>query len=408
MADSLRIAYVVNTYPSVSHTFIRREIQALEAHGHTVLRFSMRVGTGLVDAADQGEAARTHVVLAQPKMRLLAVALRTLLAAPAGACRALGAMWAMHRRSPRGLVAHAAYLIEAAYLLPRLRAAQVQHVHAHFGSNGTAVARLIARLGGPGYSFTVHGPEEFDAPVALSLPEKIAEARFVVAISSFGRAQLCRWCASDAWGKLHIVRCAVDAAWLDAPPAPPTDAPRLLFVGRLSEQKGVHVLLEAFARLSNTGTAAELVLAGDGPLRASLAAQAEAAGIAPAVRFLGYQSGEQIRTHLAQARALVMASFAEGLPVVIMEALALGRPVVATYVAGIPELVRVGETGWLAPAGDTAALAEAMREVLQADAATRARMGAAGRSAVQARHHAPAESATLAAHIQAALRAEAP
>jgi glycosyltransferase involved in cell wall biosynthesis len=275
-----------------------------------------------------------------------------------------------------------------------LREAKVQHVHAHFGSNSTAVAMLCNVLGGPGYSFTAHGPEEFDKPLAMSLGEKIERSRFAVAISSFGRSQLMRWCGPSHWPKVHIIHCGLDADFLQTTPTPLPNVPRLVNVGRLSGQKGQLLLVEAFAGVVEKRPDAELVLVGDGELRADIERAIERLGIQKNVRITGWASNSQVREELNGARCMVLPSFAEGLPVVIMEALALARPVLTTYVAGIPELVSA-ECGWLVPASAVEPLTAAMLEVLGTDVATLAAKGAEGQRRVRAMHDAVTEARTL-------------
>jgi len=274
----------------------------------------------------------------------------------------------------------------------------VRHLHAHFGTNPATVAMLCHALGGPPFSFTVHGPEEFDKPEAIALGEKVARARAVVAISSFARSQLYRWSAFAHWSKVHVVHCAVDEGWLVDPP-PPIDAAsvRLVCVGRLCEQKGQALLVEAAAALHRDGVRFELVLVGDGELRGEIERLIAARGVDGAVRITGWADGAEVRRQLEAARALVLPSFGEGLPVVLMEAFALGRPAITTAIAGIPELVRHGENGWLVVPGDVDAVARAMREALAADVAELQRMGLAGRRAVEARHRADAEARKLVA-----------
>src|SRR5262245_6031783 len=201
---ALRIAVLAPEYPKVSHTFIRREIQALERLGHAVLRLSIRVGT-TIDPADRDERARTICCLGLPRARLVGAVLLACAARPRWLLRALRAALRMHRASDRGLLRHLAYLAEAAALLRVCAAHDIRHVHAHFGTNAAAVARLMRCLSGNrlAYSMTVHGPEEFDAPRALSLPDKVADAAFVVAISDHGAAQLRRWSRTAHWHKIH-------------------------------------------------------------------------------------------------------------------------------------------------------------------------------------------------------------
>lgn len=392
----MKVAYLVNQYPHVSHSFIRREIAGLEACGVAVARFAVRPpGPDVVDPADLAERGRTRSLLAAGKLALLTAALAAFVRNPVRWAAALRVAWRMGGAAGKRL-RHLAYFAEACLLVRWLRESGAAHLHAHFGTNPAAVARLTRILGGPPYSFTVHGPEEFDRPDALSLGGKITDAAFVVAVSSFGRSQLYRWARPDDWGKVQVVRCGVDAAFLDSGPRPVPPVPRLVCVGRLAEQKGQLVLVEAAARLA-AECEFELVLAGDGPMRPAIEAAVAAAGLRDRVRVTGWLSNDAVRVEMAAARAVVLPSFAEGLPVVLMEALALGRPVVTTYVAGIPELVRDGVNGWLVPAGDVDALADALREVLRTSPVRLGAMGAAGAEAVRAAHDAAREAEKLAA-----------
>lgn len=251
---------------------------------------------------------------------------------------------------------------------------------------------LCHALGGPTYSFTVHGPEEFDKPGLIALSTKLRHAAFAVAVSNYGRAQLWRHCPPEEWHKIHVVRCGVDPRFLTSDAVAVPDAPRLVCVGRLGEQKGQLILLQAAAALKQEGKAFELVLVGDGEMRALLEQAISEYGLHEHVTITGWQSGEQVREHILNSRALVLPSFAEGLPVVIMEALALRRPVISTYVAGIPELVAPGETGWLVPAGAVGPLVNAMREVLAMEPIRLAELGHTGHDRVLEQHD-PAKNA---------------
>jgi glycosyltransferase involved in cell wall biosynthesis len=393
----MKVAYLVNRYPKASHSFIRREIRALEVLGIEVLRVSVREPAGdVVDERDREEARHTHVLLSGRVPGVLTEVLALAFARPLRFARAFAVALALGRHSDRGVLVHLAYLAEACALARLCEREGVRHVHAHFGTNPPAVCRLAAELAPLDYSFTVHGPEEFDRPMALKLREKIAGARFVAAVSEFSRSQLYRWSAPEHWAKVHVVRCGVDELFLDAPRVPVPEGRRLVCVGRLADQKGQLVLLEAAGRLHAAGLDFELVLAGDGELRGALEAAARRHGIAGRVRITGWISNERVRAEILAARALVLPSFAEGLPVVLMEALALGRPVISTFVAGIPELVVPGESGWLVPAGDVDALAAAMRTALEAEPAVLDELGRRGAERVRARHDARGEAATLA------------
>jgi glycosyltransferase involved in cell wall biosynthesis len=390
-----RIAYLVNHYPHVSHSFIRREIRAVEACGPRVLRVSIRPAVKVVDPADREEERVTRVVLARGLPGLVPAVAWAALSRPVSFARATLLAVRLGRRSGKPL-RPLVYLAEACLLAGWFRREAVEHLHAHFGTNPADVAVLTHLLGGPRYSFTVHGPEEFDRPDALSLGDKIARAAFVVAVSSFGRSQLFRWCRPAEWDRVRVVRCGVDAAFLDAGALPPSPEPRLVCVGRLAEQKGQLVLVEAAARLAARGVEFQLVLAGDGPMRAGIEAAVAAHGLTDRVRITGWLSNDAVRAEMAAARLVVLPSFAEGLPVVLMEALALGRPVVTTFVAGIPELVRDGVNGWLVPAGDPDALAAALADGLGTAPDRLAEMGRAGVLAVRAAHDVRREGAKLA------------
>ncbi|MFL6660927.1 MAG: glycosyltransferase family 4 protein, partial [Rhizobacter sp.] len=391
------VAYLVNQYPKVSHTFIRREILALERQGLTVQRFAVRGWDGpLVDDEDRRERAQTRYLLQDGAAALLLPVLQRLVAAPARFARAAALAWRMGRRADRPLPVHFVYLAQACRLLGWLRDAGATHLHAHFGTNPAEVAMLTHALGGPPWSFTVHGPEEFDRPRFLGLPEKLRRAAFVVAISSFARSQLYRWVEHAHWAKVHVVHCGLERGFHAVAAVPPPARPRLVCVGRLCEQKGQLLLLQAAHALRRRGVDIELVLAGDGEMRAEVESRIASLGLAPRVRVTGWIDEAQVRDEILAARALVLASFAEGLPVVVMEAMALRRPVVTTYVAGIPELVRDGENGWLFPAGDVDALAAAMEACLATPPDRLARMGEAAHRRVLERHDVDTEAAKLA------------
>jgi colanic acid/amylovoran biosynthesis glycosyltransferase len=393
----LRVGYLVNQYPKVSHSFIRREILALERRGIAIERFAVRGwADDFPDPADRAERERTRYLLQHGLPGVLGAALAMAVTRPLRFARALGLAASMWRRSSRTLFHHCAYLAEACLLVRWTDAGRVDHLHAHFGTNPAEVAMLARVLGGPSYSFTVHGPEEFDSPAALGLGEKGRRAAFIVAVSSFGRSQLLRWLPAADWQKVEVVHCGLEPAFHRDAPIGAQAAPRLVCVGRLCEQKGQLLLVEAARRVVAAGWAFELVLAGDGEMRPEIEALVDRLGLRSTVRITGWIANDQVREEILAARALVLPSFAEGLPVVLMEAMALRRPVITTFVAGIPELVQSGENGWLVAAGDVEALARAMTDCLAAPADALARMGEAARERALTRHDVDTEAAKLA------------
>jgi glycosyltransferase involved in cell wall biosynthesis len=401
----MTIAYLINQYPKVSHSFIRREITALEAQGIQVARFAIRsCASELVDEADKLELEKTRFVL---DVGIIGLLLSLLYIAIIRPVRFLSAFWLalkISRRSEQGILRHLVYLAEACVLLGWFSELSITQVHAHFGTNSTTVAMLCHALGGPPYSFTVHGPEEFDKSLILALEEKINRAAFVVAISSFGKSQLYRWCKHEQWSKIHLIHCGVDRSFLGQTFTPIPNQPRLVCIGRLEEQKGHLLLIEAAGRLAAEGLKFQLVLVGDGSLRPQIENRIALLNLQNHVEITGWISNSQVKQHLLDSRALVLPSFAEGLPVVIMEALALGRPVISTYVAGIPELVKHGNCGWLVPPASVDALTSVMRTALQTSVAELEQMGKAGVALVAQQHDVAVEASKLAALFQSNLK----
>jgi colanic acid/amylovoran biosynthesis glycosyltransferase len=393
----MKIAYLINQYPQASQSFIRREIHALESLGFHVDRYTLRTwDQEVVDPGDKAEKQKARVVLGVGPAGLLLALLSTLFTRPSRFAKAFLLAWKMGKRGERGRVYQFIYLAEACVLAKWLRQSGAEHLHAHFGTNSATVAMLVHEVGGPSYSFTCHGPEEFDRPLALKLGEKILHAAFVVAVSEYGRSQLFRWCDYTHWHKIHVVHCGVDASFLKAGAPELSDVPQLVCVGRLCEQKGQLLLVEAAAALKNENIPFELILVGDGPMRKELETIIGRHRLSEQVKITGWMTNQQVREQILRSRAMILPSFAEGLPVVVMEALALRRPVISTYVAGIPELVEPGKTGYLVPAGSAVHLAQTMKQVLREDIGRLQKMGAQGARSVALGHDAMLEAEKLA------------
>lgn len=396
----MQISYFINQYPKVSHSFIRREILALERSGHVVQRIALRGWDGeLVDEADLLERERTRYVLRDGAIGLLMGLMCTMLSRPLKFFQGVKLALRMGMRADRPWPIHLIYLAEACRILPWMQQFQSQHVHAHFGTNSAEVVMLARVLGGPGYSFTVHGPEEFDKPEFIKLREKVGRAAFVVAISSYGRSQLYRWIDDGDWSKVEVVHCGLDAEFHNVKAVPLPLVPRVVCVGRLCEQKGQLLLVEAMGQLLQHGIDLELVLAGDGEMRSSIEQLIARLNLQDKVRITGWISSTQVRQEILSARALILPSFAEGLPVVIMEAMALRRPVITTCIAGIPELVRHGEHGWLCTPGDVDALVEQLKEFLATPLNVLQKMGEAAHARVLERHSIETEAGKLAQYL---------
>ena len=394
----MRVAYFTSAYPKVSHTFIRREIAGVEAAGIEVLRVSVRRSReAFVDWRDRAELEKTRVLLDRGALGLLPDVARMLLRHPWRTLRALRIAVAMGWRAPQGLARHLAYWAEACLLLRWLREERVDHLHVHFSTNPSDVALLCRELGGPPFSFTAHRIEA-GAPSASSIARKVAAARFVVAISEDGRGRLLASSRPQDADKIRLVRCGVDAQFLGAEASGVPDSRRLVCVARLSPEKGVFVLLRAVEILARQDVRFELSLLGDGPDRPQLEREVERLGLRECVRFEGWASLDTVAERIRGSRALVLPSFGEGLPVVIMEALALHRPVIATRVNGVPELVAHGRCGWLVTPGSDVELADAMRDALTRPVMELDAMGSHGAERV-ARMHNPVEQVRAIAQL---------
>ncbi len=394
------VAWIAGQYPRATDTFIMREVAGLRALGVDVRTFSMR-RTGpehLVGPEQRAEAAgTTHVLEAASRP---GDALRAHLAAwrsPAAYLRSLLDAWATAAPGLKGRALNLIYWHEAVVLAALLRGMGVVHLHCHIAKAACTVARLAAPLAGVTWSFTLHGPDDLEEPGRWALRDKIARANHVACISSFCRSQAMFHSHPRDWGKLHVVHCGIEPARYDGSGDAAAEAPpgSLLFVGRLAAAKGVPVLLGALRIALKRDPSLSLTLVGDGPERPGL--EALARGL-PAT-FLGTRNQAEVAALLARHRLLVLPSFAEGVPVVLMEALASGRPVVATRIAGVAELVEDGVSGRLVPPGEEEALAEAILELVGHEELGR-RMGEAGRAKVRAEFDSRREAARMAALLR--------
>lgn len=376
-----KLAYLTGEYPRASDTFIQREVAALRDIGHDVMTCSIRT-TGaehLVGPEQREEHGRTFRVLSAAKnpFRLIRAQLRFALN-PVRYLRALSLAWRTAPKGIKGRTYNLVYFLEASVLADRLKREKVDHLHNHIAKASCTVAMLASELSGIPYSFTIHGPDIFFEPAHWRIDEKTARARFVACISDYCRSQLMCFADPAHWNKLHIVHCGIDPDRYDTAPH---KGQVLLFVGRLAGVKGVPILLDAVAALAPRFPKLRLALIGDGPDRAALQERAKPLG--DQVIFLGYQSQDAVAEALSQTDVFVLPSFAEGVPVVLMEAMAAGVPVIATQIAGIPELVSHWESGLLVPPGDVHALTEAIEQML-GSADQRRVMGAVGRATVEA------------------------
>jgi colanic acid/amylovoran biosynthesis glycosyltransferase len=397
----MRITYLINQYPKVSHSFVRREILALERQGFDVQRIAQRGWNDqVVDQEDAKEREKTLYIVKQGIVSIFLSMLSVLLSCPGKFFSTLLLSIQISKKSDRSLLFHLIYFAEACRMQAWLKLHQSQHIHAHFGTNSAEIAMFASQISGVPYSFTVHGPEEFDKPQSLGLATKITHAKFVVAISSFGRSQLYRWTNFEHWQKIKVVHCGLEKAFYENPEPIKASPISMVCVGRICEQKGQLLLIEAANRLHQSGRDFRLILAGDGEMRPEIESLIAQYGLGNKITITGWISSAQVREYILGSQFLVLPSFAEGLPVVIMEAMSLRRPVISTYIAGIPELVIHGENGWLSVAGDVEDLTSTIAQALDTPDAALKKMGDLAYDRVLARHHIDVEAEKLAGYFK--------
>jgi len=361
----MKIAYLLSEYPTLGHTYFLREVKELRALGWKIQTISVRKPADQeykLSPAEYEERASTWYVLGSSPREILNAHLATFLTRPIRYLDGLLAAWRSGRLHLRLTALATAYFIEAVYAGHRLRKAGITHVHCAFA---TTVALLLGRVFDIGLSMTIHGPADLVDPEGFQLAEKVRASKFVSGISYFGKSQIMLYSSPRDWHKLEVTPLGIDIArWRPAifreNPAPF----ELISVGRLEKVKGYPLLLDAFAALVAQARNVRLTVVGDGPDRSGLEKQARQLGIADRVTFAGWRTQEELRKLYQNSDLCVLFSFAEGIPVVLMEAMASGVPCVAPLIAGIPELIRDHIEGLLVTPSDTKELVTAIAEVM--------------------------------------------
>lgn len=386
---SVRLAYLVSRYPAISHTFILREVFALRRSGFEIAVASINEpdrADAALTAEERAEAASTYYVKRHGAPGALAALLAVLFTRPAGLATGLVAAVRLGGTDVKAIVMHLAYLVEALMVGRFMRAQSLSHLHVHFMTPASAVGLLATKVFPVTFSMTAHGPDELYDVTAYRLREKLEDARFVCTIGKYCRSQLMRLTDQRHWRKYEVSPLGVDlAAFAPRPFREAPDPFEVICVGRLVPAKGQHVLLAAVDRLAGAGRKVLLRFVGDGPDRASLEEEARTRGLGAAVVFEGSVNQDRIRALYSTADAFALASFAEGIPVVLMEAMAMEIPCVTTFITGIPELIRDGIDGLLVAPSDEEALAGALARLMD-DPSLRRTLGAAGRRRVSERY----------------------
>ncbi|MFZ4623080.1 MAG: glycosyltransferase family 4 protein [Rhodoferax sp.] len=360
------LAYLVSRYPAISHTFILREIERLRTLGHTLFTASINPPDRelqAMEAYERGEAEATYFVKAHGALGGLLALLYWLIHAPLGLWVAL----MLGRTLGKGgqLLFGLAYVLEAAMVARWMQSHGLRHLHVHFGSVGATVGVLVKQITGCHLSYTIHGPDEFDDVPGQHLALKMQHADAVVCISGFAKGQLMRISHPDHWGKLQVCRLGVDPAQFSFALRPAHSGPvKLLCVGRLSAAKCQVLLVQACARLRDEGLDFALTLVGDGPDRARIERLIADQQLGGVIQLTGSLNQHAVRAEFARADGFVLPSLAEGIPVVLMEAMSSGVPCVSTPVNGIPELITHEQTGLLATPGDLDSLTAQLRRLI--------------------------------------------
>lgn len=384
----MRFAWLVSRYPALSHSFIRREVRELRRRGFAIDTFTLRrpPADELLNRDDREESDATFAILPAPPLALLAAHAGALLRRPLATLRCLAAAFEGSAPGPRAWLWRLFHFAEAIRLARELERRSIGHLHVHFADAGAEAGRLAAAWLGIPWSLTLHGHADLNAASIGALARLVASARFVVCISDFTRTAVARAIAPADAAKLAVVRCGLDLGAID-PARPPAHGGRvrLLCVGRLAPEKEHVLLIDGFADALAAGLDGELEIVGAGPERERIERRIAERGVAARVRLAGAKSEAELDGLYRACDLFVLSSRMEGIPVVLMEAMARSLAVVAPRVGGIPELVEDGQSGLLFTPLERGELAAALRRA-GGDAALRTRLGAAARGRVQERH----------------------
>jgi colanic acid/amylovoran biosynthesis glycosyltransferase len=381
----VRLAYLLSRYPAVSHTFLLNEVRTLRNLNFEIATASINSCDPLLSdlgGVERTEEQATFYVKNAGVRRALWAFADTVVRRPLGLLRGLFFVIGLGGAGIRYF-----YLIEALMVGQWMRKQGLSHLHAHFGGAVSTVAMIAARTFPVNVSYTIHGPDEFYDVQRYYLAKKIETASFVFCIGTFARSQLMMLSSVNQWNKLLVSPLGVDPVKFTPRRHRKTSGPvEIVSVGRLVSAKGQHVLLAAFRRLVQAGHDVRLRLIGDGPGRSSLETAAASDELQDLVAFEGAVGPDRVRCILENADIFALSSFAEGIPVALMEAMAMELPCVSTSIAGIPELIRSEMDGILVPPADEDQLAAALARLIE-DPDLREQLGRAGRRRVEKDFH---------------------
>jgi glycosyltransferase involved in cell wall biosynthesis len=402
-ASAPRMGYLLSQYPAISHTFFLQEVLGLRARGMQLETASINRPdrpSGELPPAEAAEARRTHYIKDRKLKRAVRRVLEVVFNHPGVAGRGLMAIFRMKGLSLGERFFWLFYLAEALLVGRWMKRRNLTHLHVHCGGAVATVGLLTSIAWQVPYSLTIHGPEELLNSTSHHLKAKLARAKFVFCISDFCRSQLCSLTPTADWDKFTVIRFGVDPLVLTPPVRIGSlnrrrDNLRLVCTGRMVPEKGHAILLEAIQLLRERGILVQATLIGAGPERQPLEDYVARHQLGEIVRFTGALSHQETLGQLRRADLFALASFAEGIPVALMEAMSLGLPCVSTYIAGIPELIRDGIDGLLVPPANATALADALESVL-GDHLLRKHLGSAARQRIIHQYNLPLNQELLA------------
>ena len=378
-----RVAYLANPYPAISHTFIFREIQSLRQNGLEVFPVSIDRSDdlGKMTREEKCEAEEVKVLKDVNPLWAIWSVLRVFVRSPMGFLRMVKMTLGLCLKGPKSAVKAFGYLAETILFLDWIDDKEIDHIHEHFANPTAFIAMLANRYKNWGYSISVHGPDVFYQVDTAMLVQKIMAARFVRCISHYCRSQLWRLVPVGMWNKFHIVHCGVDPELYSPVRRHENAVPEILCVGRLTSAKGQHILLDAAQQIKQQGHSFHLTFVGEGEDRLSLEDQIRDLHLEEQVSLTGALGQDRVMDYYRKADLFVLPSFAEGVPVVLMEAMALELPVISTRITGIPELIEDGQNGLLVTPGNSVELAESIVRILKSKSLA-IRLGKEGRKAV--------------------------
>jgi glycosyltransferase involved in cell wall biosynthesis len=383
----MKLGYLLSHYPTIGHTYLLRELVGLRALGWDIPTVGIRPPerpSDLLPGHEKDEAARTFYVLGSGWPVILMSQIKEFVGSPARYLGSLAFAMSLGGTDIRKCLRMLIYFAEAVVAGRWMRQQGVTHFHSHFS---TTVGLLMTRLFPLSMSMTIHGPEEFVDPDGFFLPDKIRTCRFVCAISHFARSQMAQLVPYELWEKFEVAPLGIDSTVYEPAPFRSAPAPfEIICVGRLTPFKAQHILLDSMKDLAAAGRNVRLRFVGDGPDRASLESRIHSLGLGGHVIVEGWKNQAEVRELYRQADIFALASSAEGVPVVLMEAMAMQIPCVATRITGVPELIRDGIDGLLVTPSDPEEMTTALVRLMD-DPALRRRLAEAGRKRVQEKYH---------------------